>query len=89
MVVVDTAILWNRSLYVDFTQPYTQMGLVMMVPLKRVRGRTWMFLHPFSAGLWAIAGAFFVFSVFLVWLMEHENNDELPSGVTQQEVSLT
>ncbi|GLJ39328.1 hypothetical protein SUGI_0802650 [Cryptomeria japonica] len=86
-VVGDATILWNRSLYVDFTPPYTQTGLVMMVPLKRVRGRTWTFLHPFTAGLWAIAGAFFVFTAFLVWLMEHEYNDDFQGGVTQQVVT--
>ncbi|GLJ39324.1 hypothetical protein SUGI_0802600 [Cryptomeria japonica] len=86
-VVGDATILWSRSLNVDFTQPYTQTGLVMMVPLERVRGRTWSFLHPFSAGLWAIAGAFFVFTAFLVWLMEHEDNNEFQGKVNEQIVT--
>lgn len=86
-VVGDATILYNRSLYVGFTQPYTQTGLVMMVKMERVRGKTWSFLHPFSAGLWAIAGAFFVTTAFLVWLMEHEDNDEFKGRVNEQVVT--
>ncbi|XP_057825045.1 glutamate receptor 3.4-like [Cryptomeria japonica] len=86
-VVGDATILWNRSLYVGFTQPYTQTGLVMMVPLKRVRVFTWSFLHPFTAALWATAGAFFVCTAFLVWLVEHKDNEEFQGGVTKQVVT--
>ncbi|XP_059066189.1 glutamate receptor 3.5-like [Cryptomeria japonica] len=86
-VVGDSTILWDRSLYVDFTQPYTQTGLVMMIPLKKAGGRTWTFLHPFTTGLWVIAGAFVVFTAFLVWLMEHQDNHEFQGGVIQQVVT--
>lgn len=86
-MVADETILWNRSLYVEFTQPYTQTVLVMTVPLKIVRGRTWTFLHPFTAGLWFVAGVFFVCTAFLVWLMEHKDNDEFQGEVSQQVVT--
>ncbi|GLJ39327.1 hypothetical protein SUGI_0802640 [Cryptomeria japonica] len=86
-VVGDSTILWNRSLYVDFTQPYTQMGLLLMVPLKKARGQTWTFLYPFNTGLWVIAGTFFVFTAFLLWLMEYQDNHEFQGGVIQEVVT--
>uniref|UniRef100_A0A0D6QS63 Glutamate receptor n=1 Tax=Araucaria cunninghamii TaxID=56994 RepID=A0A0D6QS63_ARACU len=87
IVVGDATILWNRSNYVDFSQPYTSTGLVMMVPMRKVRNRTWSFLYPFTAGLWAIAGALFVFTAFLVWLMERHDSEEFNGGIANQIVT--
>ncbi|KAH9320747.1 hypothetical protein KI387_015386, partial [Taxus chinensis] len=86
-VVGDSTILWNRSMYVGFSQPYSQTGLVMMVPITKVRGKTRIFLRPFTAGLWAVSGAFFLFTAFLVWLMEHHDNEEFSGKISQQVIT--
>ncbi|GLJ39316.1 hypothetical protein SUGI_0802470 [Cryptomeria japonica] len=41
----------------------------------------------FTAALWATSGALFVFTAFLVWLMEHKDNEEFQGGVTKQVVT--
>ncbi|CAL5081564.1 unnamed protein product [Urochloa decumbens] len=76
-VVGDITILANRSLYVDFTLPYTESGVRMLVPVRDQRKKTaWTFLKPLSADLWLGAGAFFVFTGLIVWFIEHRTNHE-------------
>ncbi|KAF8657769.1 hypothetical protein HU200_059929 [Digitaria exilis] len=77
VVVGDITILANRSLYVDFTLPYTESGVRMLVPVRDRRQKTaWTFLKPLSADLWLGTGAFFVFTGFIVWFIEHRTNPE-------------
>ncbi|XP_062199751.1 glutamate receptor 2.9-like [Phragmites australis] len=76
-VVGDITILANRSLYVDFTLPYTESGVRMLVPVRDQRQKTaWTFLEPLTADLWLGTGAFFVFTGFIVWFIEHRTNWE-------------
>ncbi|CAN6204523.1 unnamed protein product [Urochloa humidicola] len=76
-VVGDITILANRSLYVDFTLPYTESGVRMLVPVRDQRKKTaWTFLQPLSADLWLGAGAFFVFTGLIVWFIEHRTNHD-------------
>ncbi|XP_054793896.1 glutamate receptor 2.2-like isoform X2 [Prosopis cineraria] len=74
-VVGDVAIIANRSNYVDFTMPYTESGVTMIVALKDDRKKNvWAFLKPLTSDLWATAGCFFVFIGFVVWILEHRVN---------------
>ncbi|KAF8084042.1 hypothetical protein N665_0736s0003 [Sinapis alba] len=67
----------NRSSFVDFTLPYTESGVSMMVPLKDNRNKnTWVFLKPWSYDLWVTTGCFFVFIGFIVWILEHRVNTD-------------
>jgi glutamate receptor, ionotropic, plant len=76
-VVGDITILANRSLYVDFTLPYTESGVRMLVPVRDQRQKTaWTFLKPLAADLWFATGAFFVLTGFVVWFIEHRTNQE-------------
>ncbi|KAG8050141.1 hypothetical protein GUJ93_ZPchr0009g587 [Zizania palustris] len=76
-VVGDITILANRSLYVDFTLPFTESGVRMLVPVHDQRHKTaWTFLQPLTASLWLGTGAFFVFTGCVVWLIEHRTNEE-------------
>ncbi|XP_019101453.1 PREDICTED: glutamate receptor 2.7-like isoform X1 [Camelina sativa] len=76
-VVGDVTIIANRSLYVDFTLPYTESGVSMMVPLKENRNKnTWVFLKPWSLDLWVTTTCFFVFIGFIVWILEHRVNTD-------------
>ncbi|EER96768.3 hypothetical protein SORBI_3002G209200 [Sorghum bicolor] len=76
-VVGDITILANRSLYVDYTLPYTESGVRMLVPVRDQRQKTaWTFLEPLTADLWLGTGAFIVFTGFIVWFIEHRTNQE-------------
>ncbi|CAL9773755.1 unnamed protein product [Musa acuminata subsp. burmannicoides] len=73
-LVGDITIVANRSQYVDFTLPYSESGVSMVVPLKKKPGNALIFLKPLSADLW-ISCIFFTFLTgFVVWLFEHRDN---------------
>ncbi|XP_062098382.1 glutamate receptor 2.7-like [Humulus lupulus] len=75
--VGDITIRANRSLYVDFTLPYTESGVYMIVPIKDDRsGNAWAFLKPLTWDLWVTSGCFFIFVGFVVWVLEHRINED-------------
>uniref|UniRef100_A0A2N9GHE5 Glutamate receptor n=1 Tax=Fagus sylvatica TaxID=28930 RepID=A0A2N9GHE5_FAGSY len=76
-VVGDTTIIANRSNFVDFTLPYTESGVSMIVPIKdSERKNAWVFLKPLTWDLWITSGCFFVFIGFVIWVLEHRINEE-------------
>ncbi|GAB4834710.1 hypothetical protein Ancab_032973 [Ancistrocladus abbreviatus] len=76
-VVGDITIIANRSLYVDFTQPYSVSGVAMVVPIKDTKKKNaWTFLKPLTRDLWVTTFGFFIFIAFVVWFLEHRNNEE-------------
>lgn len=76
-VVGDITITANRSTFVDFTLPYTESGVSLVVPIKDNGTRNaWIFLKPLSRDLWITSGCFFVFIGFVVWVLEHRINDD-------------
>uniref|UniRef100_M4FI32 Glutamate receptor n=2 Tax=Brassica campestris TaxID=3711 RepID=M4FI32_BRACM len=76
-VVGDITITANRSLYVDFTLPYSESGVSMVVPLRDNKNKNaWVFLQPWSLDLWVTTGCFFVVIGFVVWLFEHRVNTD-------------
>ncbi|VVA24397.1 PREDICTED: glutamate receptor, partial [Prunus dulcis] len=81
-VVGDTTITSNRSLYVDFTVPYTDLGVGMIVPNEKEN--MWIFLKPLSADLWITSFCFFVVTGLVVWLIERPINQEFQGSPSQQ-----
>ncbi|XP_010521868.1 PREDICTED: glutamate receptor 2.7-like isoform X1 [Tarenaya hassleriana] len=76
-VVGDVTIIANRTEYVDFTLPYTESGVSMLVPLRNNRDKnTWVFLRPWSLDLWVTTACFFIFVGFAVWVLEHRVNED-------------
>ncbi|XP_021276565.1 glutamate receptor 2.7-like [Herrania umbratica] len=76
-VVGDTTIVANRSLFVDFTLPYTESGVSMVVPIRDNKEKNaWVFLKPLTWDLWVTSGCFFVFIGFVVWILEHRINND-------------
>ncbi|XP_038711272.1 glutamate receptor 2.8-like isoform X2 [Tripterygium wilfordii] len=76
-VVGDTTIRADRSKNVDFTLPYTESGVSMIVPIKDNKSNSaWVFLKPLTWDLWATSGCFFVFIGFVVWVLEHRINED-------------
>ncbi|KAK3437311.1 hypothetical protein EUGRSUZ_C01869 [Eucalyptus grandis] len=84
-LVGDTTIIANRSLYVDFTLPYTESGVVMLVPYKDNKSKNaWIFLKPLTWELWLTTGWFFVFIALVVWILEHQINEDFRGPATHQ-----
>ncbi|GLJ41437.1 hypothetical protein SUGI_0857670 [Cryptomeria japonica] len=74
-VVGDVTVLANRSRYVDFTQPYTESGLIIIVAISDKRSSdSWAFLHPFTPAMWITTVTFFIFTGAVVWFLEHRQN---------------
>ncbi|KAL5772297.1 hypothetical protein ACOSQ2_012221 [Xanthoceras sorbifolium] len=71
----DVTILDNRTNYVDFTQPYAESGLSMIVPVK-LEDSTWLFMKPFTTDMWVATAATFIYTMFIVWFLEHQSNQQ-------------
>ncbi|XP_040374510.1 glutamate receptor 2.9-like isoform X1 [Rosa chinensis] len=84
-VVGDTTIIADCSLYVDFTLPYSESGVSMIVLTEdSERNSLWIFLKPLSLDLWLTTGVAFIFTGFVIWLLEHRENTEFRSPAQQQ-----
>ncbi|XP_057467291.1 glutamate receptor 2.7-like [Actinidia eriantha] len=84
-VAGDVTILANRSLLVDFTLPYTESGVTMVVPYKRKEDKNaWIFLKPLTWDLWVASACFFVFMGFVIWILEHQTNEDFSGSHLHQ-----
>ncbi|OMO74758.1 Ionotropic glutamate receptor [Corchorus olitorius] len=76
--VGDTDIMADRCRYAEFSQPYVESGLIMVVTVKQDKSKQmWMFKDTFSTRMWLITLAMHIFIGFVIWMIEHENNPEL------------
>ncbi|XP_075633976.1 glutamate receptor 2.8-like [Castanea sativa] len=84
-VVGDTTIVANRSLYVDFTLPYSESGVSMVVLVKADDNKNlWIFLRPLSLNLWITTSVAFIFTGLVIWVLEHRVNTEFRGPPKQQ-----
>ncbi|KFK40629.1 hypothetical protein AALP_AA2G021300 [Arabis alpina] len=73
--VGDTTILFNRSTYVDFALPYSETGIVFVVPVKDEREKgEWVFLKPLTKELWFLTAASFLYIGIIVWVFEYQED---------------
>ena len=86
--VGDIAIVTNRTKIVDFTQPYVESGLVIVVPIRTMNSSPWAFLHPFTPLMWGVTAAFFLIVGVVVWILEHRINDEFRGPPKKQFVTI-
>ncbi|KAL6655540.1 hypothetical protein ACP70R_006366 [Stipagrostis hirtigluma subsp. patula] len=87
-MVADTTIIINRSLYVDFTLPYTESGVQMVVPMKENWSKSpWVFVKPIEPILWAVILTLFVFTGFIIWLVEHRERPDFGGNTARQLVN--
>ncbi|XP_073125365.1 glutamate receptor 3.2-like [Henckelia pumila] len=86
--VGDIAIVTKRTKRVDFTQPYIESGLLVVVPIRNQGSGAWAFLQPFTGPMWAVTGAFFVMVGIVIWILEHRINDEFRGPPRQQLITL-
>uniref|UniRef100_A0A0E0HQ27 Glutamate receptor n=1 Tax=Oryza nivara TaxID=4536 RepID=A0A0E0HQ27_ORYNI len=84
-MVGDTTITVSRMNKVSFTMPFTEVGLSMVVAVKKEASWSmWIFLRPLSTTLWIASLAFFFFTGFVVWVLEHRINPEFRGTPWQQ-----
>jgi ionotropic glutamate receptor len=80
----DIAIVTNRTRLVDFTQPYTESGLIIVAPAREVESNAWAFLKPFTFQMWCVLVMLFLFVGAVVWILEHRTNTEFRGTPRQQ-----
>ncbi|KAF9661998.1 hypothetical protein SADUNF_Sadunf18G0007500 [Salix dunnii] len=84
-VVGDMTIVFNRSLYIDYTLPYTESGVSMIVPIADNNSKNaWVFMKPLTWDLWVSTFVFFVFIGFVVWVLEHRVNEDFRGSASDQ-----
>ncbi|KAI6672085.1 hypothetical protein NL676_006970 [Syzygium grande] len=84
-VVGDITIRANRTKSVDFTLPYTESGVFMIVPIKVVDKKSaWIFLKPLKTEVRITTGAFFLYTGIVVWVLEHRENKEFRGPPSKQ-----
>ncbi|KAJ0111330.1 hypothetical protein Patl1_03145 [Pistacia atlantica] len=72
--VGDITITLKRSLYDDFTLPYTDMGVGIIAP--KDSKNMWIFLKPLTTELWLSSAGFFILTGLVIWLIERRINNE-------------
>ncbi|XP_076941127.1 glutamate receptor 3.2-like [Bidens hawaiensis] len=80
----DIAIITKRTRVVDFTLPYIKSGLVVVVPINKRGSRAWDFLRPFTPLMWAVTTSFFIITGGVLWILEHERNQEFGGPLKKQ-----
>nr|KAJ0187286.1 hypothetical protein LSAT_V11C900460920 [Lactuca sativa] len=80
--VGDITITANRSLYVDFTLPYTDLGLGTLS--RNTDASMWIFMKPLSSDLWLVSACFIILLGFVIWILEHRTNEEFQGSPSEQ-----
>ncbi|GLT81647.1 hypothetical protein SLE2022_000840 [Rubroshorea leprosula] len=76
-VVGDITIVANRSLYVDFTLPFIESTVVIVVPIRNnAKNNAWVFLKPLSPDLWIMSFVILFFIAFVIWNLGHRVNED-------------
>ncbi|KAJ1700438.1 hypothetical protein LUZ63_000217 [Rhynchospora breviuscula] len=83
VAIGDIAIRYNRTLYVDFTVPYTESGVAMIVPVKTsVNKNTLIFLRPLSLDLWIASFVFFIYTGIAILILEPNLRASLEGSIS-------
>ncbi|KAF2287349.1 hypothetical protein GH714_039701 [Hevea brasiliensis] len=83
--VGDIAIVANRFEYAEFTVPYTESELVMVVPLRsKSSSKAWLFARPFTKAMWILIFTINVYNGFVVWLIERNHCSDLRGSFLNQ-----
>ncbi|CAM0908924.1 unnamed protein product [Alopecurus aequalis] len=85
VAVGDVTITAERVNGTDFTMPYTQSGVSMLV-LAGDEPNTihWTFVKPLSWRLWLASLVFFLYTGFVVWMIELPRNQEYQGSILRQ-----
>ncbi|XP_019193341.1 PREDICTED: glutamate receptor 2.5-like [Ipomoea nil] len=84
-VAGDVAILEKRLDDAAFTHPYSEQGVVMIVPVQaQLRNEPWLFIKPFTKTMWILILAINIYNGFAIWLFERNHCTELTGSVVNQ-----
>ncbi|XP_062160687.1 glutamate receptor 2.9-like [Alnus glutinosa] len=75
-VIGDVTILADRLQYADFTLPFAESGLGIIIAVKPEGGSPLPFTKPFTRGMWVVTGAILMYTMIIVWLLERQSNPE-------------
>ncbi|XP_071694527.1 glutamate receptor 2.9-like [Rutidosis leptorrhynchoides] len=78
IVIGDIEITADRYRYAEFSQPYMETEIVIVVPAKRDTNKEgFIFLYVFTKKLWIALLAMTIGTILIVWFNEHvhENQD--------------
>ncbi|XP_022961655.1 glutamate receptor 2.7-like isoform X4 [Cucurbita moschata] len=74
----DFGIVAHRLQYVEFSEPYLENAVVMIVKEKPLEWtQLWLFMKAFNAQMWLIMLSMHIFVSSVIWLIEREHNDAL------------
>ncbi|CAL1388430.1 unnamed protein product [Linum trigynum] len=82
-IVGDITILADRWEKVEFTQPFAESGLSMIVPADSKKS-AWMFMKPFTMEMWLVTGSILMYTAFIIWFLEHQSNPEFKGPLMNQ-----
>ena len=75
-------------MYVDFTQPYTESGIAMVVPVREsINKNTWIFLKPLTPGMWIGTIILFIYTGIVIWLLELLGNNKAIHGPVPRQLA--
>ncbi|KAK1588735.1 hypothetical protein Q3G72_026523 [Acer saccharum] len=90
VVVGDITIIANRTYHVDFTLPYSESGVTMLVPVTHGKHiDMWIFLQPWRWDLWVAVIASFVFMGIVIRIMEHPTVNTAFAGSRNRQLGMT
>ncbi|XP_042015457.1 glutamate receptor 2.5-like isoform X2 [Salvia splendens] len=79
--VGDTEIMATRYVYVEFSQPYIESGLVMVVTVKPgLKDSKFIALNPFTKMMWLQLAAVSTTTGFVIWLSEFAAGNDQFTG---------
>ncbi|XP_027061001.1 glutamate receptor 2.7-like [Coffea arabica] len=82
--VGDIAIVSERYVNADFTQPHTESGLVLIVPTQSQSKKGWLFLEPFTSAMWLLTALVHIYNGFVIWMIERNYCPELKGSPLNQ-----
>nr|CAB3467317.1 unnamed protein product [Digitaria exilis] len=83
--VGDVTITPERIMEADFTMPYAQSGLsLLMLSENDSKPIQWIFLEPLTKELWFATVGGFLFTGFVVWMIERPRNPEYQGSRLRQ-----
>ncbi|XP_078150469.1 glutamate receptor 2.7-like [Carex rostrata] len=84
IVIGDTTIRYNRTSYADFSTPYTESGIAMIVRLKQAENKNpFVFLQPLSFDLWLGSFAFLIYAGITILILEPKIREPLKNSISE------
>ncbi|GMJ01287.1 glutamate receptor 1.4 [Hibiscus trionum] len=86
-VVGDATITSGRSLFVDFTISFTDIGVGIVAPAENKD--MWIFYKVLTPTLWLAIVGYYTLRSFFIWMIERQTPRHVPDGFPPQPSSLS